>query len=43
MLDQTILAISLGIGFGLLFSEFFSLSAGGMIVPGFIAKNLIMD
>lgn len=34
------LSVGIGLAVGLLFVEFFGLSAGGMVVPGYIALNL---
>ncbi len=42
MLADQLLALSVGVGLGvsLLFTEFFGLAAGGMVVPGYIALYL---
>lgn len=41
MIDPLTLAVGLGLAVSLLFTEFFGLKAGGMIVPGYMALNLI--
>lgn len=40
MMDPLTLAVGLGLAVSLLFTEFFGLKAGGMIVPGYMALNL---
>lgn len=40
MNDVLILAIGFGLTYGLLFAEMFSLSAGGLVVPGYVAVFL---
>ncbi|CAM4462958.1 MAG: Capsule biosynthesis protein CapC [Legionellaceae bacterium] len=41
MTDPLTLAVGLGLAISLIFTEFFGLKAGGMIVPGYMAINLI--
>jgi len=41
MIDPLTLAVGLGLAVSLLFTEFFGLKAGGMIVPGYMALNLV--
>lgn len=39
-MDPLTLSVGIGLVVGLLFVEYFGLSAGGMVVPGYIALNL---
>ena len=41
MIDPLTLSIGIGLVFGLLFVEAFGLFAGGMVVPGYIALDLV--
>ncbi len=40
MVDLLTLSVGIGLAISLLFSEFFSVAAGGMIVPGYLALSL---
>lgn len=41
MIDPLTLSVGLGLAVSLLFTELFGLKAGGMIVPGYMALNII--
>lgn len=41
MVDPLTLSVGLGLAVSLLFTELFGLKAGGMIVPGYMALNII--
>ncbi len=40
MIELLPLAVGIGLGISLLFTEMFGVAAGGMIVPGYLALNL---